>query len=128
MMIDKIKENFTDSLISLMALGEMLGYEDDRSTKKWCKENEVPTLKLGQKVYVHEWTINMAFLRLYQFETRNQGFDGQAIISAIVNDDKVGLAELLDTPVSDDIKNKFTSNSNDTSIESVISNYKKKAV
>lgn len=41
-----------DDLVDFEALKLLLGYDDDRSIKKWCKMNKIPLIKLGSKVYV----------------------------------------------------------------------------
>lgn len=43
-----MKENLTE----LTELMNCLGYEDERSVKKWCRINKVPILKMGLKKYI----------------------------------------------------------------------------
>lgn len=40
-----------ENLMELNALMQLLGYEDERSVKKWCKQNKIPVLKIGAKKY-----------------------------------------------------------------------------
>ncbi len=41
-----------ENLIELSELMQLLGYGDERSIRKWCKNNSIPIIKLGLKKYV----------------------------------------------------------------------------
>lgn len=41
-----------EDLVEFSELMRLLGYEDERSAKKWCKQHSVPVLKIGAKKYI----------------------------------------------------------------------------
>jgi hypothetical protein len=42
----------TAELTDFEALKGILGYTDDRSVMKWCREQNIPVLKMGFKKYI----------------------------------------------------------------------------
>lgn len=42
------------NLIGLEELMVLLGYNDERSVRKWCSDNQIPILELGKRRYIHK--------------------------------------------------------------------------
>lgn len=86
-----------------------LGFDDDkcRSTVNWCRENNVPLFQIGKATYASEQMFEQAISRIIRRGCFSNGFDGDAIISAMENDDKVALAELTKNKVSKDVERAF---------------------
>jgi hypothetical protein len=40
-----------DRLVDIHELGEILGYDDVRSVRNWCKRNGIPLFQLGKRTY-----------------------------------------------------------------------------
>jgi len=40
-----------DRLVDIHELGEVLGYDDVRSVKSWCKRSGIPLFQLGKRTY-----------------------------------------------------------------------------
>ena len=47
----------TAELTDFEALKGILGYTDDRSVMKWCREQKIPVLKMGFKRYISSHTL-----------------------------------------------------------------------
>ena len=114
--------SISSSLVELAELKEMLGLADMRSIKKWCKEHKVPVIKIGNKLCTHNWTIEIALLRLIRNEAFAVDIDGYQLISAIVNDDKEQLIDLWDAP-ADNAKKRPKKRD---SVQDIIDQYKTK--
>lgn len=97
-----------EKLIKLDELATLLGYEDLRSTKKWCYKNKIQVLKVGKNNYVLSDMIDI------YFREQVAGFFGAtknncgAILDAIQNDNTVELAELVNAPATNSVKKIYT--------------------
>lgn len=108
-------------------LMELLGYDDIRSLKKWCEQNEVPLIKVGLRYIAHSWTVEVALLRIFQKEAFEYGLDGNALTNALVNDDKVRVAHLLSAPLDEEQEERFTTrNKIEGSCDDIIDEFKNK--
>jgi hypothetical protein len=116
-------KNIRNSINEIRELKELLGLKDVRSIKIWCEQNEVPYFKLGAKTYVHSWTIEIAIYRQFQIDCINHGHDGESIVNAIINDDKLKLAELMDAPLDTKVKEEY-STKKAKSLDAIINSYK----
>lgn len=113
------------SLMPIEALEDMLGYSDLKYTKNWCKENEIPIIKIGKRRYIHSWMFEIALLREIKMESALSGMDGNEIIIAILNDDKNRLAELMNVPVDEKLIKCTNKAKNKETIEDIFSKHKK---
>lgn len=86
-----------DSLMKLEELMTLLGYKDLRTIKGWCSSNKVPIIPIGSSRFVHSWTVEIAILKEIQLAFARKDMDGAAVVSAIVNDNKQRLAELMES-------------------------------
>lgn len=98
-----------NSMKKLEEIEAYLGFDDDkcRSTVNWCRENNVPLFQIGKATYASEQMFEQAISRIIRRGCFSNGFDGDAIISAMENDDKVALAELTKNKVSKDVERAF---------------------
>lgn len=109
-------------------LMEFLGYEDLRSLKKWCEANEVPLIKVGLRYLAHSWTVEIALLRILQVEANSYGIDGQDLINALANDNKLRVAHLLSAPVTQDEEESFVQKDlKSSSCDDLIEEFKNKS-
>ena len=113
-------------LMPLKELQEMLGYSDLKYTNKWCNENEVLTIKIGKRWYAYSWMFEIALMREIRVESFYSGMDGNEIVNAILNDDKVKLAELMNVPVNNALIKKTKKVKKVELIEDIFEKYKKK--
>lgn len=108
-------------------LMEILGYEDMRSLRKWCEANDVPLIKVGLRYVAHSWTVEVALLRIFQKEAYAFGIDGEALVNALVNDNKVRVAHLLSAPLEVKEERNFSSKKSDANCDDVINQFKQKS-
>lgn len=95
----------TKKYTELNDLKFLLGYKDVRPTENWCKTNQVTIIKLGKKKYIHNDILNSVFLNLFHKSILQSGQNiekADKIISAIEEDDKITLANLLNSPIHED--------------------------
>lgn len=79
----------TDRLIDINDLRIILGYEDDRSVRRWCEKMKVPLFTLGKKKYtlmhfLHEH-ITSSLLKFVDHNFNNSA----EVMDAIRNDESV---------------------------------------
>lgn len=121
----------TDNMITSEKIQEILGYEGGngslRSVKKWCKENGVPLFKVGKRWLAHRWTVDYAFMKLLREEAYRCGQDGEAIVTALIHDDKIALAELMDVSFGEELKFSITKRSSESSLDETFKKYKNKS-
>jgi hypothetical protein len=90
----------TDKMLEIKDLMEILGYTDERSVRTWCKNNKIPLMGLGKRTY----TFEIFLQRFLEDELRDflkANYENPAeILNAIQSDDKIGLAKLVDAPVT----------------------------
>lgn len=114
-----------NELMNINELKELLGYTEYKSVKKWCAKNDVPIIQVGASKYTHPWLVDIALMRNLHKESFLSGLDADSIIQAIVNDDKVALAEAMEAPLDSSAKSNFKKKK-ETSIEGLFDTYKKK--
>lgn len=125
--IEKPSNSFLKSMIPSDQLMELLGYEDIRSLKKWCDKHEVPLIKIGQRYVAHAWTIEVALLRIFQREAFQYGLDGNALTNALVNDDKVRVAHLMNAPIDEEQEESYSKRKKkEGNCDDLIDEFKKK--
>ncbi len=96
-----------EKLIKLDELGKLLGYEDLRSTKKWCHKNKIQVLRVGKNNYVLSDMIDI------YFQQQLAGFFGTtkdncgAILDAIQSNNAVELAQLVNAPATHNVKKRY---------------------
>lgn len=76
-----------DKLMTMEELHDFLGFDDHRAVQKWCNKNCIPLIKMGAKYYAHKWVIENVLLRLNKNFFTSNGKNGDAIVSAILDDD-----------------------------------------
>jgi hypothetical protein len=93
-----------DKMLEIKELMEMLGYTDERSVRTWCKNHKIPLMGLGKRTYTFEIFLQR-FLddELKSFLKSNYENPAE-ILNAIHSDDKIGLAKLVDAPVTKEAK------------------------
>ena len=94
-----------DQLMPIESLMELLGYTDTRSVKKWC-EGKIPLIEVGKRTYTIEAMVDAYFESEFkQFVTKNYP-NPDLIIEAVQQDDKEGLAKLMNAPLADSTNRK----------------------
>ncbi|HEX8517893.1 MAG TPA: hypothetical protein VF868_16975 [Bacteroidia bacterium] len=96
-----------EKLIELQELMHLLGCQDERTIQKWCRNHKVPILKLGKKSYVIEDFIDILIKKTVDKFVHANYKHPEEVISALHEDNKIALAELLDAPVNQGVKQKF---------------------
>jgi hypothetical protein len=97
----------TDKMLEISELQEILGYVDERSVRTWCMKHKVPLMGVGKRTYTFE-----IFLQRF-LEDELKGFvkanyeNPEEILNAIHSDDKIGLANLVDAPVTKETTKKY---------------------
>ena len=94
----------TDKMLEISELQQILGYTDERSVRTWCMKHKVPLMGVGKRTYTFEIFLQR-FLEdeLKSFLKANYE-NPQEILTAINSDDKIGLAKLVDAPVTTEVK------------------------
>jgi hypothetical protein len=117
-----------EKLIDIREILELLGYEDERSVIKWCKQNKIPVIKMGMKNYVlNDFIEKFIETELMLFINNNYNNPAE-ILDSIKNDDKPKLAKLLDAPINKKAEKEYKEEKKRSSIASdFLANIKKGA-
>jgi hypothetical protein len=113
------------NLILIEELEALLGYSDLKYTRNWCRENEIPILKIGKRRYIHSWMFEIALLREIKIESNHSGMDGNEIVNAILNDDKIRLAEHMNVPLDDRLIQSSKMTNKRETVEDIFNKHKK---
>ncbi|MCE9537782.1 MAG: hypothetical protein K8R85_00995 [Bacteroidetes bacterium] len=96
-----------EKLLEINSLIDLLGWKDDRTIEDWCTENKVPVIKIGKKKYtVIDFVERFVALEIEKYVVANYD-NPDKIMNALKEDNKSVLAELLDAPVTEKVKNKY---------------------
>jgi hypothetical protein len=96
-----------ENMLEINELQKILGYTDERSVRTWCKNHKVPLMGVGKRTYTFEIFLQR-FLddELKTFLKANYE-NPEEILGAIYSDDKIGLAKLVDAPVTKEVKKTY---------------------
>lgn len=99
-----------NKLVDIESLLELLGYNDLRSVRGWCKKNKIPLFVVGKRTYTVSNFLDM-FLEteLKLFVDANYA-NPDAVMDAIQNDDKTTLSTLIAAPATEEVKKEFRKN------------------
>ncbi len=103
-------QSLNEKLIEIHKLLDLLGYDDVRSVRTWCKTNKVPLFVVGKRTY----TVSN-FLDLYLEKELKSFVDANypnpdAVMDALNNDDKITLSNLIEAPAAEEVKMEFKKN------------------
>lgn len=120
--------NMLNNIIKLSELAELLEYNDERSVINWCKKNGILVAHLGKAKYVATTQVNKYFESKFKGFVETKYTNSQQIMDAHNKDDKVGLAESMDAPITPNVKKKYkTKTQRSKASEDLFTNLKKSA-
>ena len=96
-----------DKLINLDEVGNILGFSDHRSTKKWCNKNNIQVLRAGKKSYV------LSAMLDYYFEKETEKFfnskfpNPTEIMDALRYNNRSELVDLINAPATEKVKKDY---------------------
>jgi hypothetical protein len=93
-MLQNVKEN----LVDLNELMEILGYSDERSVKKWCKQNKVPLFHIGTRKYTLTNFLTTHIENLLGTFAKANFSNPDEILEAVKNGEKIQEAKLVVLP------------------------------
>ena len=117
-----------EKLIDINEVIDLLGYENERGVRTWCKNNKIPVIKMGKKDYVlNDFIETFIEKELNSFIKLNYD-NPEEILNSIKNDDKIELTKLLKAPVSKNVEKKYKEDKKRSSVASdFLENIKKSA-
>jgi hypothetical protein len=93
--------------MELTELEALLNYKDLRSTKKWCKKNNILIIPMGKQKYVPKKLVEMHLNNQWAiFFGNNQNYPDE-ISDCIRDDDLSRLAELVGAPATPEVKEEY---------------------
>lgn len=96
-----------NEFMELTELEALLNYKDSRSTKKWCKKNDILIIPLGKQKYVPKKLVEIHLdNQLVKFYGKNKNYADE-ISNAIRDDDLSRLAELIEAPATTKVKEEY---------------------
>ncbi len=99
-----------EKLVEIESLLELLGYEDLRSVRSWCRKNKVPLFTVGKRTYTIANFLDMFLEKELKLFVDANYADPDAVLDAIQNDDKTTLSNLLEAPATNEVKKQFKRN------------------
>ena len=100
----------SNSMKKLEDIEAYLGFNDDRcrSSINWCRRHKIPLFSIGKATYASEHMFEQVITRIIRNDCFKEGIDGDAVITAIENDDKVALAEIMNLPVAKKVERVYS--------------------
>lgn len=75
-------------MVELSRLMEILGYTDERSVRKWCKQNKVPVLKMGLKKYILSHYLTQLIENQLVIFAKANSLDAESLLHLVKNTNK----------------------------------------
>lgn len=96
-----------NEFMELTELEALLNYKDSRSTKKWCKKNNILIIPMGKQKYVPKKLVEMHLNNQWaNFFGNNQNYTDE-ISDCIRDDDLLRLAEMIEAPATTKVKEEY---------------------